>query len=124
MFWKSDKRTDWLAPWGTALAVIACYGTLAVVGALSLAGITVAVHEGLWAGVIALFSMLALAGIFLGWRGHRKIAPLLLGVLGAGMILWTMGLAYSRVVEIAGFIILVVAAALDWRAKRHRPWHE
>ncbi len=123
MIWKSENCADWLAPCGTALALIACYGTLAVVGVLSLAGITVAVHEGLWAGVIALFSILALAGIFIGWRGHRKMAPLLLGVLGAGMILWTMGLAYSRVVEIAGFIILVVAAVLDWRAKRHRRSH-
>ena len=117
---KLDKRADWLAPCGTALTVIACYGTLAVVGVLSLAGITVAVHDGLWASVISLFSILALAGLFLGWRGHGKILPLLIGVLGTGMIVWTMGLSYSRAVEIAGFNILVLAVTLDWCAKRHR----
>ncbi len=34
------------------LSVVACYGTLALVAVLSLAGVTMSVHEGAWAAVI------------------------------------------------------------------------
>lgn len=109
-----------LAPWGTALAIIACYGTLAVVGVLSLLGITIAIHEGVWAGSIVLFSGLALAGIILSWKTHHQNPPLLSGIIGVGMIVWTMGVAYDRLIEIAGFAILIIAVVLDWRARRQR----
>lgn len=116
----SGRGTDWLAPAGTALAILACYGTLAVVGALSLMGVALAVDEGLWAGAIVLFALLALAGLILGWRVHRSMPPVLLGVLGTALILWTMGASYSRSIEIAGFVFLIAAAWLDWQAKRAR----
>jgi len=115
------RGADWLAPVGTALAFLACYGTLAVLGALSLMGIALTIHEGLWAGAIAVFAVLALAGIVLGWRIHRSTAPLLLGLAGTGLVLWAMGISYSRLLEIAGFVCLVFATALDWRAKRALP---
>jgi len=117
----TGRGTDWLALAGTALAILACYGTLAVVAVLSLMGVALAVDEGLWAGAIVLFALLALVGIVLGWRIHRHAPPLLLGILGAGLILWTMAVTYNRAIEIAGFGFLVVAAWLDWRAKRRRP---
>ncbi len=112
------RRMDWLAAAGTVLAILACYGTLAVIGALSLMGISLAVNEGVWAGAIVLFALVAFAGIVLGWRGHRVVGPLLLGVVGAGLVVYAMGVSYSRIVEIAGFVALVVAALWDWRAKR------
>jgi len=116
---RTERGAGLLAPAGTILSILACYGTLAVVGALSLMGISLAVNEGLWAGAIVLFALVAFAGLFLGWRVHRTLSPVLLGALGTGMILWTMTGAYSRPVEIAGFFCLAVAAWLDWRA-RHR----
>lgn len=114
-------RADWLAPVGTIMAILACYGTLAIIGILSLMGVALAIDEGLWAGAIVIFALLALAGIVLGWRSHRSAPPLLLGVLGAGMVIWTMTIGYSRPLEIAGLACLAAAALLDWRAKRsHR----
>ena len=114
----ATRRLDWLASLGTILAFLACYGTLAVIGALSLIGISPAVNEGVWAGAIVLFALVALVGIVLGWRGHRVVGPLVLGVVGAGLVIYTMGVSYSRVVEIVGFVALIVAAVWDWRAKR------
>ena len=110
--------TGWLAPIGTVLAILACYGTLAVVSLLSLLGIGIAVHEGIWAGVIALFALIALAGLLPGWRSHRRMPPLMLGLLGAGFVLWAMAISYSRTIEITGFIFLVLGATLDWRFRR------
>lgn len=114
----ATRRLDWLASLGTILAFLACYGTLAVIGALSLMGISLAVNEGVWAGAIVLFALVALVGIVLGWRGHRVAGPLVLGVVGAGLVIYAMGVSYSRVVEIVGFVALIVAAVWDWRAKR------
>jgi len=119
---KSNAGTgiDWLAPGATVLAILACYGTLAIVAALSLMGIGLVVNEGLWAGAISVFALFALAGIILGWRVHRSVPPPLLGILGTGLVLWTMGISYNRPLEIAGFVCLAVAAMLDWQARRNR----
>ena len=115
----SVKRPiDWLAPLATFLAILACYGTLLILGMLAMMGIGIVVHEGLWAGAIVLFALLALAGIVLGWLRHRALPPLLLGLAGAGLVLWAMGVSYSRPVEITGFVFLILGAVLDWRAKR------
>jgi len=114
----ATRKIDWLAGFGTILAILACYGTLAVIGALSLMGISLAVNEVVWAGAIVLFALVALAGIVLGWRGHGVAGPLVLGVIGAGLVIYAMGVSYSRIVEIVGFVALVAAAAWDWRAKR------
>jgi len=114
----TPRRLDWLAGIGTLLAIIACYGTVAVVGVLSLMGVSLMVNAGVWAGAIVLFALVAFAGILLGWRGHRVAGPLILGAVGAGLVIGTMSVSYSRTVEIIGFAALVAAAVWDWRAKR------
>ena len=50
----SAHRFDWLAGVATLLAILACYGTIVLIGALSLLGMTLAIHEGAWAGVVSL----------------------------------------------------------------------
>lgn len=117
---RPNSRASWLAPVSTVLAIIACYGTLAAVGVLSLLGIGITVHEGIWVGAIVLFALLAFGGIVHGWRGHRAILPLLLGLVGTVLVPWAMTIAYSRAVEIAGFLCLAFGAVLDWRARRNR----
>jgi hypothetical protein len=116
----TERSAGWLVAVGTLLAILACYGTLAVIGALSLMGIALAVDEQLWAGAIIVFTLIALIGFVAGWRRHRSTTPVVLGLFGAGLILWTMLIAYNRPLEIAGFACLVVAAWLDWRARRDR----
>lgn len=113
-----EARGKWLAPACTIMAVLACYGTLAAVALLSLMGITLAINEGIWAGAIVVFALLALTGLVLSWRQHRTLPPLLFGIVGVGLIAYTMSVSYSQPLEIAGFVLLVLAAFLDWRAKR------
>lgn len=114
-----SRKGDWLASVATALSIVACYGTLLVVSALSLLGISLTVHTGAWAGAISLFAMLAVVGVVLGYRRHRVAVPLIFAVIGAGLIVWVMFGAYSRILELIGFAILVVAATWDWRLRRH-----
>ncbi|NQU62179.1 MAG: MerC domain-containing protein [Rhodospirillales bacterium] len=115
---KPDTKLAWLAGAGTLLAVLACYGTLAVVGGLSLLGISLVIHEGAWAAAISLFAIIALAGIGLGYRRHRVVGPLASGAIGTALVLWAMVVSYDRIVEVVGFIALVTGAAWDWRVKR------
>lgn len=116
------RRSDWLAGFATLLAIVACYGTLILVSALSVLGITLAIHEGAWAGTVSLFALIAAGAVLLGYRRHRTLGPLILACVGAALILWVMFGRYDRIVELAGFAALVCAAAWNWYAmrKNHR----
>jgi hypothetical protein len=112
------QRFGRLAGACTVLSIVACYGTLATVSVLSLLGVTLAIHKGVWAGPISLFALLALFGVALGYRVHRGIAPLVFAALGAGAILRAMFGSYSRVVELMGFAGLITGSIWDWRLKK------
>ncbi len=112
-------RRAWLASAATALAIIACYGTTLAVGALSLLGVAVILDDRLWAGAISAFAALAALVIAIGsWR-RRNANPALVAGLGLALILWTMYGAYSRVTELVGFALLVIATLLDARTRAY-----
>ena len=123
---KSHDRS-WLAGAGALLSLAACYGTLGLVALLSAMGVTLALNVQIWAAVIVAFAMLAVLGVTLGYRRHRKADPVRLAVVGAALVIWAMYGADairtllgvpSTVVEIAGFAALIAAAYWDWRLKR------
>jgi len=100
----------------TVLAILACYGTTLIVGLLSLLGIALAVDERAWAGAISLFAALSAIAIAVSYRRHRSIWPTLAALPGLALILWAMYGSYSRLIELAGFVLLIAATLLDWRA--------
>ena len=119
--------SSWLAGAGTLLSLIACYGTLALVALLSAMGVTLALNVHVWAAVIVAFALLALLGVSLGYRRHRKANPVRLAVVGTALVTWAMFGADAirsllgvppTVVEIAGFAALIAAAYWDWKLKR------
>jgi hypothetical protein len=110
----------WFPRAATALAVLSCYGTAVLIGLLSLLGVSLALDEGIWAGAISLFAALATIAIAASYRRHRIIGPTVIAALGLGLILWVMYGSYSRVIELAGFVLLIVATLWDWRASARR----
>ena len=126
---ESSQKQGRLARGGVILSLLACYGTLAVIGALSALGVTIAVNVGVWAGAIVLFALMAVAGVALGFRRHRAAGPVVAAGLGAALVAAAMyaaapvegatGLS-GRVIEIAGFACLIAAALWDWRLARRR----
>lgn len=112
------QRFGWLPGVATILAIVACYGTLLVITALSLLGSTLVIHEGAWAGAISLFALLAVVGVALGYRRHHTLAPLVIGVISLTVILWVMFGAYNRIIELIGFTGLIIVVIWDWRLKR------
>lgn len=113
-------KASWFPRMATALAVLSCYGTAVLIGLLSLLGLSLALDESTWAGAISVFSALAAIAIALSYRRHRIIGPTVVAVLGLALILWVMYGSYSRAVELAGFVLLIVAALWDWRAGARR----
>ena len=119
-----SRRPAWLGGATTLLALLTCYGTGAVIALLSLLGVTVALHEGAWAGAISLFAVLAALIVGFGYRRHGHKGPAILALAGAAGVVWTMFGAYSTVLEIAGFVALTAGALWDWRVGRSRPHPE
>jgi arsenite methyltransferase len=109
------RKTNVLARAATALAIVSCYGTMLLVAALSLLGISLAINERAWAGAISGFAALAVLAIAASFRRHRSVGPILVATSGLALILWAMYGSYSRAVELAGFVLLIVATVWDWR---------
>ena len=124
---KNPQSASWLAGAGVLLSIAACYGTLGLIAVLSMMGVSLAVNEHIWAGVIVAFALLAVLGVTLGYRQHRNSNPVRLAIAGAALVIWAMYGAEgitdllgvpSFVVELAGFAALGAAAFWDWRLKR------
>ncbi len=111
------SKSKQLAGIGTILSLVTCYGTLAIVSILGALGFAITLNNTIWAGAIVAFAALAAIGLALGYRRHRKPAPLAIGILGAALISYTMLVDYSRVIELIGFVLLALAAFWDWRIK-------
>jgi rhodanese-related sulfurtransferase len=112
------RKASWLPGIATILAILACYGMTLIIGLLSMLGIALAVNERAWAGAISLFAALAAIAIAASYRRHRSVWPIVIVAPGLALILWAMYGSYSRSIELAGFVFLIVAALLDWRAGR------
>ena len=108
----------WFAVVSLVAALLACYGTLALVGFLSVLGISMAINAAAWAGVIVVLAGLTALGVALGIRRHRQPAPFAVALLGFALIAWAMLGHYDRTLEIVGFALLAAATAWDWRVRR------
>src|SRR5262249_35136550 len=72
------------------LSILSCYGTLGVITGLSLMGVTLAVNVHVWAAAIMVFALLAVLGLTLGYRQHRSSGALVLGMLGALVVIFSL----------------------------------
>ena len=100
------------------MAAVACYGTLALVALLSMLGVSLALNEAIWAGSIVTFSIAATLVISLGVKRHKSIKPLLPGLLGCGLMVYTMFVDYSLMTELIAFALLALAIYLDYHLRR------
>ncbi|WP_265519387.1 MerC family mercury resistance protein [Nitratireductor luteus] len=102
--------------WGAVAAIVAavaCYGTLAFVGFLSLMGIALALPEGTWAVTIIAAAVLAVVATAFNLPRHRQPWPLLATGLGAILIGYVMFWGYNAITEALGFAILIGGIGLD-----------
>ena len=117
----NDPPANWLAPAGTAMAMLACYGVTAVIGLLSLIGISVALPFR--APSIILFSAIAAAGLAGSYKRHHSRAAIVLGLAGFILIAGSKFLPPNRkaealVIEGVGFTCMLVGNFFSFRARR------
>lgn len=96
-----------------ALSLVACYGTLALVLALSAIGVTFDLHEGAWATVIVALAWIAVLAMGVNIPRHGSFVPFILADVGALLVSWVMFIQFSRGLELLGFAMLAVAALRD-----------
>jgi arsenite methyltransferase len=116
--WRRLQRRGLLGVTALVLALLSCYGTLALIGLLPLLGLGLALNEGAWAGAISAFVLLTLVALAAGFRHHRAFGPTLLAAAGSGIILYALFIDYQALVELAGFALLAGAAFWDLRQRR------
>jgi ubiquinone/menaquinone biosynthesis C-methylase UbiE len=107
-----------LGLFATGGAIFACYGSLALVAALSALGLSVPLYEGAWAAAIVALTALAPVGLALNWRVHRGIGPLAVVAVGAALVLYAILGSYDWRVEAAGFAAMLGATLWDRRKYR------
>jgi hypothetical protein len=103
------------------MAMLACYGVTAVIGLLSLIGITVALPFR--APIIVLFSAIAAAGLAGSYKRHHSRVAVVLGLVGFILITGSKFLPPNRkvealVIEGMGFACMLVGNGLAFRARR------
>lgn len=100
------------------LAVLSCYGVLALTALLPLLGIRLLVDPALWGGAIVAFTVLTVMAVLPGARGHRSPLPGLVTLGGAGLVLHALLVEYRALAELAGFALLVAGVVLDMRLRQ------
>ena len=103
------------------LSIVACYGTLALVAILSRAGVTMSVHEGAWAAAIVVLAWIAVLAMGVNIQSIGSFGPFVLADVGALLVSWVMIVDYSRVLEVVGFALLIVAALRDRQLRQRGP---
>lgn len=121
---KQKAPLRWMPFASALLSAVACYGTLALITALSFLGVSLAVNVGVWAAAIVALSALAAVGVSVSAIRRRNYVLFFAAVMGALLISWAMYGQHnietligvpSAVVEIAGFVCLIGASI--WKGR-------
>ncbi|WP_435102751.1 MerC family mercury resistance protein [Arhodomonas sp. AD133] len=103
------------------LAVLSCYGVLALTLLLPLVGARLVLDDAVWSGAITLFTVLTVLAVLPGYRMHRGMLPGVGALAGGGLILYALLVDYRLEVELAGFLLLAAAVLHDGRLRRKTP---
>lgn len=101
------------------LAILACYGVLALTALLPLVGIRLVLDETVWVAAIAVFTLATVLAVIPGLRCHRSVLPGGAAIAGSGLILYALLVDYGVLIELAGFALLITAVSAD-ALLRHR----
>ncbi|HEU0204352.1 MAG TPA: methyltransferase domain-containing protein [Burkholderiaceae bacterium] len=118
---RSLRRRGLAGAAALVLSLLACYGTLAAIAALSLAGISVVIDPGAWSAVILVFGLAAVVAIGAGMRKHGRIASLLVALAGGALLAYAHLVEFTFMLELGGFVLLGAAVFLDLHARRAVP---
>lgn len=99
------------------LALLACYGTLTLIAALSVMGIALSPDQIVLKSIIVACALAATASIGFGSRRHGSPLPLALAAGGAALLATLMIVGVDRALELLAFALLIIAVVLDSRLR-------
>ena len=100
---------------GLGLAIVSCYGMLALVGLASALGLSLSPDETLWKAAILAGAALTLPALVAGLRRHRGKGPLLLALAATALLGYTLFGDFDRLREAFAFTLLAAAVWMDRR---------
>lgn len=95
------------------LAVVACYGLLALTALLPLVGLRLVVDGTVWTAAIVVLTLVTVIAVIPGGRCHRSVLPGGAAIVGGGLILYALLVAHGALLELGGFVLLITAVAAD-----------
>ena len=111
------SRFGLLANAGALLSVLVCYGEIAVIAALSMAGIAVAnIDPHLQAALMVGFALLAVYGLAVDRRHHRNYVPLALGATGLAVMTGALYISFDPRAEFMAYACLLTAVFMNQQA--------
>lgn len=107
---------------GLLLALVSCYGTLALIAMLGAFGVALKINDRLWGAIITVLAAVSWLALVRNAKSHRRIGPVLLGLVGLSAIGWTMTIHYAFALEVVGFGMLFGGVLWDrsYCARRKR----
>ena len=111
----------WLAPVGTAMAMVACYGLTATFAVLSLIGISMTLPYR--APYIIFFAAIAAISLIVSYKQHRSHLVVVVALAGLTLIVASkfLPLGYkpeSIGMEAAGFLCMMTGNIMAMRARK------
>ncbi|HEY4130864.1 MAG TPA: MerC domain-containing protein [Gemmatimonadaceae bacterium] len=120
-----DRRwlpvVDSAGAFGAIAAALCCAGTPIIVWALAATGLSIVRRDAILWPVMLISLAVALWGFALGWRAHRRAAPLAIGAAGAislsAGVIFVHGPPAMQMIY-GGAILLIVATGWNVVARR------
>lgn len=101
----------WLAYLGAGLSILVCYGKVVILSAIDAVGVrNPEFNPHVQAILMWTLGLVALYGLYRDREDHGQKYPLLLGTIGVGIIVVTLYTHYHPILEVSGYILLIVAA--------------
>jgi rhodanese-related sulfurtransferase len=116
----SMKISSRLPGAATLLAIVSCFGMLAIAGVLAAFGLSLTSGVRAWVGTLCLFAVVATIAIAFNCGRRRVVGPIVPAVAGAALILADVYAGASRIAEVIGFALLVLGTLWDWRLRTRR----
>lgn len=107
-----------LAYFGAGASLLVCYGKVLILTTIASFGFPeLQFNPHVQALLMWLLGLVALAGLFQDRKFHQKQYPLILGGVGVAIIIATLYTHYDPVLEVSGYILLVIAALTNQNAR-------
>src|SRR5215471_17005224 len=95
------KHLDQIGVGGSAFAALCCLGTPAVLAIASSIGLGFLINDAILIPLLIAFLLITLVGLYLGMRHHRRTWALILGAVGAVLLVLSVTFVGSGL--LAGF---------------------